>query len=320
LLERADTFHIANNPENGDQIMPTLTVSLTDLGPNNIGKLGPAGLDDERHRQVAAALAKPEYSLPASNRWICIDGRCSVKEISLVGSKSEADPQTAGGIPTTETAVSYMDNPSTQRPRSQVVTDSTRSAIADGLEVVVHGDEHNREAGCLANVILRKILRFTAENIDILTPPLWLACQQMGLDEWITQEDITMSAMNAKAAADNDELWDCTPEQAVDIAVSNGAEYEELQGEHQEVIDREDHTEGAFSKPRFNRDHSVDRPLQAFSVSVGKYRAETFRRAQLHGWSDREAALRTMRAKLFNRVAKKMLLAEDARTGIISHG
>lgn len=319
MHERANTFHIANNPENGEHIMPTLTVSLTDLGPNNIGKLGPAGLDDERHRLVVAALAKPEYSLPASNRWICIDGRCSAAEVSRIDTRHDADPQTAGSIPTTETAVSYMGDPSTHRPRSQVVADSTRSAIDDGLEVVVHGDEHNRESGCLANVALRKILRFAAANIDILAPQLWLACQQMGLDKWITEEDIVTSAMNGKAAADSDELWDCTPEEAVDIAVSNGAKYEELQGEHQEVIDREDHTEGAFSKPRFNRDHSAGKPIQAFSASVGKYRAETFRRAQIHGWTEREAALRTMRAKLFNRAAKKMLMAEDARTGIVHY-
>jgi hypothetical protein len=318
LHENASAL-FANNHESGEQVMPTLTVDLIHLGPNNVGALGPAGVGEEQMRKVVSALVAPEYSLPASNRWICIDGRCSPTEISQIDTKNDADPQTAGSITITDTAVSYMDDPSTHRPRSQVTAESTRSAIEDGQEVVMHGDDQNGKGGCKANALLRDVLLYTHDNVDILAPRLWRACQAMGLDKWITQEDIVVSAKNGKIAADNEELWDCTPEEVVDIAVANGAEYEELQGEHGEVMAREDYTEGAFNKPRFNRDHAGDRPLQVFSASVGKYRSESFRRAGLNDQTEREAALRTMRAKLFNRAAKKMLLSEDAQTGIIGH-
>ncbi|HET7060535.1 MAG TPA: hypothetical protein VFH99_04490 [Candidatus Saccharimonadales bacterium] len=300
--------------------MPTLTVDVTDLGPNNVGALGPAGLDEEQMSKVVNALAAPEYSLPASNRWICIDGRCSAKEMSRIDARHDADPQTAGSITITETAASYMDDPSTHQPQSVVTAELTRSAVADGLEVVLHGDKLNGKGGCKANALLREVLRFTDDNIDILAPRLWQACQRMGLDKWITEDDIFTSARNGNIAANDEKLWDCTAEEVVDIAVAGGAEYEEFEGEHAEVMDREDHTEGAFNKPRFNRDHAGgSRPLQVFSASVGKYRAEVFRRAKLHGWTEREAALRTMRAKLFNRAAKKMLMSDDAPIGIIGH-
>ncbi len=299
--------------------MTTLSLKIIDMGANNVGALGPAGLDDEKRHQVAQALIAPEYSLPASNRWICIDGRCSPNEMGLVDERLDADPQTAGSIPNTDTAVSYMGDPSTHRPRSEVVAKATTSAIEDGLAVVVHGDEAKRKAGCAANALLREVLSFSSDNIEVLAPSLWRACQNLGLDQWISEDDVYESATNGKAAAANDELWDCTPEEVVDIAIEAGAEYEEYQGAHGEVIDREDHTEGAFAKPLFNQDHSKDRPIQVFSTSAGKYKSEAFRRAGLHGRSEREAALDTMRAKLFNRAAKKMLMSEEAQIGVVSY-
>ena len=51
----------------------------------------------------------------------------------------------------------------------------------------------------------------------------------------------------------------------VDIAIGNGASYEEVQGEHFEVVDREDRTDRAFAKAQFMLDHSTEgKTISAF--------------------------------------------------------
>ena len=321
-MSGAESFY-SGEEVGGEQMRAALVVNVTTLGPRNIGSFGPGGrIDPLEQEQIIEALGSEAYSMPASNTWKCIDDRCSAAELerAATGDEDEADPQIAGSIPTTDTATHYMSDPEEHRPVSVMYATTTREAIADGSRIVMHGDTKNGKAGCAANVNLRDILRFAAENSDILVPQTWEACCQMGLDRYITQDDVLLSVINGKKAADNDALWDATPEERVDIAIANGAEYEEYEGDHSVATDREDRTVGAFAKARFMLDHSSDgRIISAFSTSIGKYKEDAFRRASEHGQSPRDAALKVMRAKLFNRAARKVLTTEDTEVGVVDY-
>jgi hypothetical protein len=289
-----------------------------DLGLNNTGSFGPAGLDEEERRTIVQSLA--EYGKPASNCWCCVDGRLPVgADLDPSQDTEFANPQIAGSLPISESMATYMDEPE-PRQLSETVAIITRQAVDDGVRIKMHGDEQNGKAGCKANADSRGVLRFNAENADIVAPIVWGISQGLELDEFIEQDDILTSIGSGKAAADNEALWDVTPEEVVDIAIANGAEYEVFRGFHYEVTEKIDLTrEGAFDKRRFVRDFSTDvREIQAFAASFGKYKAEAFRRAALHGRTERDAALQTMRVILFNVGISKVLMSDDAKVGVVT--
>ncbi len=301
------------------EMKPDLRVDITDLGPGNIGAFGPAGLDELERQRIVHSLGRSEFSLPASNTWICVDGRTCDEEVSQVGLSEFANPQIGGSLPVSETAADFMRDPSLQEALSARISKNTQAAIADGLRIILHGDEHTGKKGCAANAKLRDVLRFNAENADIVAPQVWVICKALGLDAWLNQDDILVAILNGKTAADNDALWDITPEEVVDVAVANGAEYQTLRGPHQEVTERVDLTDGAFDKVSFIKEQSTsERIIQAFSASFGKYKQEAFRRARLHGKTDREAALQTMKVKLFNVGLTKMLKTDEMEVGVVS--
>lgn len=298
-----------------------LELTVIDLGPNNTGTFGPDDLNPALKQQVIQDLAKPEYSKPASNTWICVDGRSSAREIARAqpGAVHEADNQIAGSKPISETAADMMTEPSEQRPVSVGLAENTKAAVANGDVIIVHGDDHNHENGCAANRFMRPVLLFSAENADVIAPKVWAVAEAMGLDKFVTKDDVTQSILNGKQAADKEELWDVTPKEAVEIMVANGAEYEEYQGPHFEATERISLVEDeAFDKTGYAIDHSTpDRPIQAFAASVGKYVKDTFERAEKSGQSEREAALKSLRVAIYNVGLSKMLITELTQIGLI---
>lgn len=285
---------------NGEETMQrtALTVLVaTDFGPNNKGTVGEP-LDETRQQQLTADVANEKYTWPRSKRWICVDRRLVA---GAQAGEAEADPQTAGGIVLTDTAADMMQDDQAA-PLSELVARNTRAAAVDELEPVVHGDTHGGKAGCGANKTLRATLRSNAENIEHVTPLAWASSKLLGLDEWLREEDVTQSILAGQASADNESIWDATPEQVADIIVENGGSYEELEGDHDEAVTRVDFTENSFDKVRFAKDHEFPdgTTIGAFSASLGAYKAETFRRAAAHGQTRQEAALQVMRGVLFN--------------------
>lgn len=295
---------------------------VTDLGPRNAGSFGPSpDLDEDARVALAEQACAEKYSVPATKRYICVDGRLSDEELDLMisgESITEADPQLAGGIVISEDAADRMDPAKEQVPQSMAIALKTQEAILDGIEVTVHGDE-NGKAGCRANVDERKALRFNAENADIVTPKVWAVSELLGLDRFIEQDDIAQSIVAGQAASEDDKIWDTTPEDRVQIIMDNGGTYIMLRGKHAECALRVDTTESAFAKAAYVRDHSTpEEQAQAFAASVGKYNKDAFERAGMHGRTEREAALQVMRVVLFNVGMSKMLLNEAAKAGLIT--
>ncbi len=312
----------SNFSGNKRQLSKSLELTVATLAPGNVGTFGPEGrVGPNEQRYLLHELANEAYSLPASSHWICIDGRCSAREVQQTKIRQEtADPQIAGSLPTTDVAVRLMADPETHQPVRFLYGEVTAQAIAQGQSVMMHGDQANGESGCAANTKCRDILLFMAENADVLIPSAWESCIKLGLDQHIDQDDLVHSILNAKAAATNGALWDATPEQCLAVALEHGAQYEEYAGLHYEVVDREDHTDRAFNKALFVRDHSTDgRTISAFSTSIGRYKVLCWQRTKNSHLAEHRAALDTARALLFNRAARKLLTTERTEVGLISY-
>lgn len=296
--------------------MPTI-VAVTDLGPNNRGQISASDLTQELKEQLAQDVASPEYRKKPTNCFRCVDGR--LPEGGLVKDPESADPQGAGGESVFQTAIDFMMPDGTSKPLSARVAENTKYAISRNRQVKIHGDTHKRKGGCGANVQLRNTLHANAENMDIVAPKAWAFMEATGLDSFLEQDDVTQTIVHGKTSADNDSLWDATPEQVVDIAVENGATYEELIEEHREKLIVADISEYAFDEEAFMRDHpdpnDPSKSLEAFIASIGVYKRMAFEDAAARGQTERDAALRVLGFVLFNIGVPKELTAEEQGNG-----
>lgn len=319
-MEAREFFPIGNEYEQ-EEYAVALKLDVIDLGPNNIGSYGPDNLDETVAEKAMQDTALPEYSRPLSSSWICVDGRCSQEEIDaeLAGDNKEAAGQTAGSLPVSESVSDLMADPYSARPLSQRVAENTRQQVADGCKPIMHGDEKAGKAGCKANADMRQVLRFNAENSDIVAPKVWAVMGAIGAEQHLHVNDVITDINAGKIAADKDELWDVSPEELVDIAVANGAGYQVYKDSHAEAGTRVDTTERGFAKARYVLDHTADgQTIQMFSATIGAYYREALRRAKLNGLTEQDAARKTLRVALFNVGIDKMLTTDKARVGLIS--
>ncbi len=279
-------------------------VGVTTLGENNCGSIGPKGTPEEIAQKtdyMAQELQRPEYSKPASNRWVCVDGR-GEEGFWDAADAEMADPQTAGSIVLTELGAELMlvDEPETV---SQITARKTQEAIANGLEPVFHGDEAHGMGGCGLNNKKRDILRHNAANIDIVVPKIWDLVKGLSIDEYAQIDDVTEMIVRGAKNADNDQLWDATPEQLTQIGIDNGATYVTLLGAHEEAAVRVDLSENAYDEAAFVRDHKIaDRTPgpEAFNASAGLLKKYYFDQAAEGKMTMRDAALRTIAAIALN--------------------
>lgn len=299
-------------------------VDNVDLGPNTIGTFGPApGLPSEMLDKARSNIGSHEYSRTPSNRWICVDGRLTEAQWEDFGENEygEADPAIPGGIVVSETGDVYMQEPDAHKPRSVVTAEVTLQAVADDVNVVIHGDNTKGKEGCKANSDLRGGLSFAAQNSDIVVPLAWTILGALDVQKHINQDEIARAIINGDQAAQNDSIWDVTASEVVDIAVANGAEYEELVGEHVEAFERADVTPNAFAKTEFAHHHSSDEHMvNVLSASLGAYAAECYRRAEINGENSRDAAMKIMRVTTLSVAMSKMLMHEDTDVVLISEG
>lgn len=303
------------------EIMPKVPelVLVTPLGDNNDGTIGPNGQPDDNAAltaHMATEVGRAEYSKPPTNRWVCVDGRVTAAKMKET-ERLNADPQTAGGLPLTELSVDFMlhDNP---KPVSVTLAATTKKTIDNKQQAIVHGDEHVHFDGCGCNVKQREILQRNAANIDIVTPIAWTFAEKLGIDKYLEIDDVTKMVVTGEKNAENDELWDATPAEKVQIILDNGGEYEEFIADHTELITRADISNAAFDEAAFIRDHTDEdgNALRAFSASFGALKAYYFEVAEKNGTSVHDAALRTVAAILHNLGTAKRLSNKNMHAGI----
>lgn len=282
-------------------ITPPQLIAVTDLGPNNLGKINCAELSSEQRQSEIDRVCAAEAHRKPTNRFRCVDGRRPAEGINAP--EGYTDPQIAGGVAITETAADMMVETRQHLSKGGLIALNTREAISDGLEVVVHGDTHNGKAGCGANVLIQPTLAYNADNAEVIVPTAWYLGEQLGLDKLLREQDISWLIDNGRRNANIDSLWDVTPDETVDIALNNGAQYEELVKDHNEkaiVVE----TSGS----------ATDAP-DAFVASLGAYKEKLFERKQEKGKDERETALRMMAVILFNVGVPKQLTAEEKGHG-----
>jgi hypothetical protein len=296
--------------------MPEI-LAVTDLGKNNKGTISAADVDSVALQSLINDLARPEYRKKPTNRFRCVDGR--LPEGGLQPESDEADPQGAGGEPVFEPIIDFMIETENDEKLSSKVVRHTKRAKGHGRPVVMHGDNRKGKGGCGANAKKREVLLMNAENADIIAPKAWSVSEAAGISHLLVQDDVIKLILTGKENAERDELWDITPEQHVDIAVENGAEYEELIEEHAEKVINVDVSEYAFDEESYMRDHpNPNKPgssYEAFVASVGVYKKIAFEDAAKEGKTDRDAALRVLGFILFNIGVPKELTAEEQGNG-----
>jgi len=271
--------------------MPTV-LAVTDLGGNNKGRIGAGDLNPDEKQRIVEDVANPEYHRRPTNRVRCVDMR--IPEGGFQHPEGHADIQVAGGPPIFGAAVDMMVVEQTS-PLSALVVKNTREALAADVTPIVHDD-------CGANKNLRATLRSNAENIDIVAPKAWAFSKELGLQQWIDEDDVTQLIVTGNKSANDDSLWDITPDEATDISEQNGAIRHRLQGKHNEKAVVIELSGGTFAQEEFMRDHP--RPdgesNGVFVASLRAYMPKEFEKVRSQGGTDRDAALRMAGVILFN--------------------
>lgn len=277
-------------------------VQIIDLGPNNDGAFGPRALYANDPERLAAEVAPNKYRRRFSGVWRCVDGRGRAD--GAVEDPEVADAQTPGSLPFTNTAGDLMDSRRSGPRVSECVARNTREAVEGGKKVKVHGDDHGHrqnKSGCAANRDMRLAFRHIGANADIIAPSVWMLVQAKGLDQHVTQDDVADAITTAGRIAEDDSVWDVTAEQAIDIALENGAEYEELTGPHMEqgaAVELDDDT--AFAARQFAADHQhEDGEDQLFVETIGIYVKTIMEDGKKVGIPPRESALKAMRGLVY---------------------
>lgn len=297
------TFEEELYSTNGERFGAMPQVAVLDLGKDNVGKLGPNGLPEDK-RDFHSAYDDPEMRLEGlSDTYICMDGRFA----------AGPESQVLGGLPLLDVSTDMMVS-SSKTKLSELVALKTKQAIADGFDVTVHGDSNAKKNGCAANFAKRDVMRFAAERIDTIAPLAWTIARKLGLDTYATSDDVTRVILTGKAAADNEDIWDVDAEQCVDIIVENGGRYIEAPGEHAEVdadfeMDDDSKIDTGLFGEAFTREDG--KAAQLFVVTLGKYAKDTFRRAEMHGRTKQEAALTVLAGISLHLAAFKILGAPE---------
>ncbi|MDB5166265.1 MAG: hypothetical protein JWM37_337 [Candidatus Saccharibacteria bacterium] len=297
--------------------------AMVGLGEGNKGNIGPSNLEPQVAEQAIADIGDEKYVAPPSDTWICVDGRTRVAGAPTL----EVVPhQIAGGIPFTDAASRFMRPVESNTKHSAVVVDVTKKAVAAGKTVFVHGDdnvgetdEESNKAGCGANKELRNTLRDNARNAHVVAPFAWEVGKGLGIGQHLTEADVNQLIIDGNDNAENDSIWDITPQEAVEIAIESGAQYEVYSGPHREATIRADMTDGAFDKDAFVADHTTPEGIaQAFAASFGAYKKYKYEQVLAAGGTEREAALETMGALLYNISVCKALNDDSTEIAVIT--
>lgn len=308
-----------NHNHGGDMSVTDPVIAMTSLGDNNKGTIGAGDLRVEEREAVIADIGSPEYRVQLFPMFVCVDG--GVPDGGRGCPEGFAPGQIAGSEAISGAAADMQgQNPA---PLSELIARNTSETIKAGYTVVVHGDVHVQKRGCGANAKLREVLRSNAQNIDIIAPTVWTLAGLLGIDQYLTKDDIVSSIVTGKENADNDDLWDVDAEGSVDVAVANGAQYEEVGRPHNEKgIKLEIDEDVAHDEERFKADHVVDGALtlETFAATLGAYKKMVFEKVLSTGGTEVDAAIKVARALAFNVGVCKELTTAETDTEAVKDG
>ena len=296
---------------------PPVAPAVINFGPDNIGAFGPDETTDLKTLQHDAI--GPEYRKPHSGGWICVDGRGPEGEAGV--DSEELDAQIPGSKPIADTAADMQSPKAVKLRLSERIAANTTNDVQRGREITVHGDDHAGKAGCAANTKMRLTLKYNGEKVDLVVPTAWELTKMFGLDQppfGVKREDLVEAVIaGAKNAADA-EVWDVTPEEVVDIAVRNGAQYKPVKGHHTErfsgvTLDEDE----IFDNRMFARQHSHENSKgeviedEAFAAAIGTYVHTVVPERVAAGDTPHEAALHVAGVFLFTVGLHKVIGNED---------
>lgn len=300
--------------------MDRVNLQVVDFGPNNSGKYGPDGIADMQ--KLEEDVRNGEHRLPATNRWICVDGRTPLVPRANTRHTGEIDPQIPGGPAVTDSAADLMDPATVGVVRlSERLAANTKTHVNRGNTVVAHGDNHKGRGGCAAGAI-EDNLRYGAENVDVIAPIVWGVSQMYGLDRHgVTEQDVNNSLLTGGKNANDDNVIDVkSMDERVQIQLDNGAEYEELLDDHNErfgAIELE--ANKAFDNQGFAEDHV--RPDgtrdEAFGVALGKYIHDSVGALVAEGRTPHDACLHVMRVIAYTVSLTKRIGNEDLQAWLL---
>ncbi|HVS79083.1 MAG TPA: hypothetical protein VHD84_02225 [Candidatus Saccharimonadales bacterium] len=238
-----------------DQDVTVGIIAQGDLGPGNIGEIGPRS---EREAAQAADLGHPEYRAPASDESHCMDDRLEVYGIQLAGNRS-----------VTEVFADIMDSTAPKLPLSEALDQKVRKLIALGRMPYFH-----RLCAALQLLSNGEALKYMvkAENRPVVMSLTDGRLRLLGIDS-LSPNDYENAFDTTEEWLSNEELRDASPEELLEIAKAAGARIDPIDGEHAAVGTRWDMTEDTFDNTAFRRDHQTDEgsPMGALSVTPGAY-------------------------------------------------
>lgn len=295
-----------------------LQVLTTNLGENNVGPYGPADIDSHKQAQIIEANANAEYRRPASNRYICVDGRSTqVEHEEADMDHSEYDPQMAGGEGVLET-VKYLMTTNDPQPLSVVVPEGVKRVIENGRRVTVHGANGKLDA-CAANAEMRNVLRENSANMDIVVPIAFSVNEGLGIAEFVSAQQLAEMVVTGNRAADKDTVWDLDAIGVTNAIKDAGGEYLDYVGDHHEKAIRADLQEGAIKKAKLTKDLSDElKTVQQFIASLGQYKKDIFEQFAKNGQSEAEAAADVAKAVLYTIGISKHLSAKEMPVHLVS--
>jgi hypothetical protein len=288
---------------------PTAEVKLlidTDFGKGNEGSLGPA---TEAEVLSVKDIADQKYvEQMRAERWFCMDD--GIEDLG---------GQLPGGILITEAAGATMQDKLEYHRQSDLIAAQTRELVGDGIEVWVHGDTHAGKIGCAANAGKRATLKIGRQHMESVIRLAWPTMEFLNLARVVPKETAREFILAGAARAENDDFWDVSPAEVVDIAVANGANYHEPDRQHRTACVRLDLSPNIYNNGKYRQTHQSHdgQPLGALSVTLGAYKDNLLRRAVKHGHNEIWVAQKVLQAAIFSVEASKKLGNERLRLAVV---
>lgn len=295
---------------------------VTTLGAGNEGNISAADVTPEYREHLVREVSRETYYKQPTRRWVCMDGRGAEDGLDTIA-EDQANPQIAGGIAVTGVGARYLLNPDETLPADELLAEETRVAVAKGLEVEVHGDDHAGKAGCGALKMLLNGGAYynVAKNRNVVKLTAWALLKATGSIQKLDEADLDTLLDNAAKAAGSEALLQVTPEQGSDAIVAAGGTYRELTGKHNEKTAAVIVRPGlAFDRQTFVADRSTEvaeaqSPAESFAIALGEYGATIREQFTEQGKTLREIELHLAAATIFNLGVSKVLTAEEQGHG-----
>lgn len=273
------------------------------MGDKCIGNFGPSSPVEAK---ITDNYSRPEYAGVPAEESHCMDDRGEGMCVQLPGNRAHS-----------EVIGDYTNIHVPAEPISLKTAEKTKELVAKGKKPVYHGDKTSGKKGCAAVLFGRDALYFMGTNSKHVANMAYVRLRLLGIDN-ISVDDLVMRAKIGGQRAEDDTLWDADSERLVEIAVENGADYEEFEGAHHTAGPREDMSPHGFNNKGFRDDHQTDDgyPLGALNLSYGKL-VEQYRE---EGYSEEEIADKIAGVILYSVTMLNLACTEKAEDVMVGYG